>query len=144
MARKGTHPVEAITAAGHLVAHLAAAREIGDPGTIPRAFREVDFDTVRLWPAWVVRAAVLKSRGTWWLWCEPRARTRPGAGQIVINLPAGRYLLDVMDARTHAWFSRESAAGPLLVAGLASRGGPVIARIRRVTASQLPPAGDDE
>jgi hypothetical protein len=131
MTPRATRPIDAATAAGHLVVHLAAAREAGDRTAIPRAFRDVGIDSVRLWPAWVVRAAVLKSRTAWWLWCEPRKGAR-GGGQFVMDVPNGRYLVDVMDTRTHAWFSRESAAGGPLVAGLPATGRPVIARIRRV------------
>jgi hypothetical protein len=131
MARRATDPLDAVTAAGHVVAHLAAARETGDRVAIPRSFRDVGIEIVRRWPPWVARAAVLKSRSTWWLWCEPRRGPR-GAGQFVMDVPDGRYFVDVMDTRTHAWCSRESAAGGPLVAGLPATGGALIARVTRV------------
>lgn len=123
--------IDPVTAAGRLVAHLAAAQEAGHGGTIPRVLRQADLGLVRHWPEWVARAALLRSRSTWWLWCEPRKGAR-GAGQIVLNVPDGRYLVDILDTRTHAWFSRESAAGGPLVAGMPATGGAIVARIRRV------------
>lgn len=119
----------------HVVLHLAAARRTGDPTPIPRALTEADPALVKTWPDWVGRAAVIKSRGTWWLWCEPRRGARVGASQFAMAVPAGRYLVDIMDTRVHAWFSRESAAGAPLVAGLPSTGYPVLVRVARVSAS---------
>jgi len=136
--RRATDILDPVTAAGHIVAHLAAAREGGDRTSIPSEFRDVDEKIVRLWPVWVVRAAILRSRGAWWLWCEPRKGSRARGGQIVIDLPKGRYMADVMDTRAHAWFSRESAAGAPLVLGLPSSDRPVLVRIRRTAAASQP------
>jgi hypothetical protein len=142
MRRLATRSIDPVRAAAHLVTHLAAARETGDPTTIPRSFVEADPAVVRQWPDWVGRAAALRSRGAWWLWCEPRKGARSGAGQVVMDVPAGRYVVDLMDTRVHAWFSRESAAGLPLVAGLPATGQPVLARIRRVSRSSPVPKGD--
>jgi hypothetical protein len=127
-----------------VVMALAAARAAGDPAVIPGTFKEGDPAVVRRWPPWVARAGVLRSRGAWWLWCKPRKGTRPGIGQFVMDLPAGRYMIDVMDTRTHGWFSRESAVGGPLVAGLPPAGCPVLVRIRRVASSRSISAGDAE
>lgn len=121
---------------------LAAARVAGDAVAIPGSLAEADPAVVRQWPAWVGRAAVLRSRGAWWLWCEPRRGVRPGAGQFVMDVPAGRYRVDILDTSSHAWFSRESAAGLPLVAGLPATGHPVLVRIRRVSRSQTGFASD--
>jgi hypothetical protein len=128
----------------HVVMALAVARAAGDPAAIPSPFKEGDSAVVRQWPPWVARAGVLRSRGTWWLWCEPRKGSRPGMSQFVMDLPAGRYMIDVMDTRTHGWFSRESAAGGPLVVGLPAAGRPVLVRIRRVASSRTASAGDAE
>lgn len=123
---------------------MAAARAAGNPAAIPGTFRAGDPAAVRRWPPWVARAGVLRSRGTWWIWCEPRKGTRQGTGQFVMDLPAGRYMIDVMDTRTCEWFSRESAAGGPLVAGLSPAGCPVLVRIRRVASARAGSAGDAE
>lgn len=63
-------------------------------------------------------------------------------GQFVMDVPAGRYLVDVLDASAHAWFSRESAGGAPLVAGLPATGRPVLVRIRCVSRERPTVAGD--
>jgi hypothetical protein len=118
---------------------IAAARSTGDRTSIPSVFTEADLSLVRLMPAWVARAALLKSRGAWWLWCEPRKGARAGGGQFVMDVPAGRYMIDILDTGVHAWFSRESAAAAPLVAGLPATGRPVLVRVRRVSASTARP-----
>jgi hypothetical protein len=122
-----------------IVAALAAARARGDRTTIPSVFTETSQACVRRLPPWVARVAVLKSRATWWLWCEPRTGTRGGGGQMVLDVPPGRYLVDTLDTRACAWFSRESAAAAPLVAGLASSGHTVVVRVRRVSATTTTP-----
>lgn len=138
MPRTSFHPLDAARAVELVVTELAAARAIGDRTSIPSVFTEADLGAVRLMPPWVVRAALLKSRGAWWLWCEPRRGSR-GGGQLVVNVPDGRYLVDILDTRTHAWFSRESAAGAPLVAGLPASVRPVLVRIRRAAPSTAKP-----
>jgi hypothetical protein len=86
----------------------------------------------------VARAALLKSARAWWLWCEPR-RGRAKDGQCVLDLPAGRYIVESLDTRSHIWVSCESAAGAPLVIGLAFTGRPVLVSIRRVTREALVP-----
>lgn len=127
--------LDPLTAAARVATHLVAARELGSPVNVPRTLHAVAIDRVRRWPAWVGRAAVLRSRGAWWLWCERRKGARSG-GQLVMDLPDGRYLIDLMDTGSHAWFSRESAAGAPLVAGLPAVGRALIARIRRVSTAR--------
>jgi hypothetical protein len=134
MPRTSFHTLDAARAVEHVVLQLAAARRLGDRTSIPSVFAEASLDRVRLMPAWVVRAALLKSRGAWWLWCEPRRGAR-GAGQLVMEVPAGRYMVDILDTQAHAWFSRESASGGLLVAGLPATGRPVLVRVRRASSS---------
>ena len=141
MTRAALRVIDPVTAAGRVVAHLAAAREVGQSCAIPRTLREADPGVVRRWPTWVAGAAVLRSGATWWLWCEPRRGAR-GADQFVLDVPEGRYLVDVMDTRTHAWFSRESAAGAPLVAGLPATGAALVVRIARVAEEGGRPGGE--
>jgi hypothetical protein len=122
-------------AVAHIVSALAAVRAKGDRTTLPSLFTETDQACVRRVPPWVARVAILKSRATWWLWCEPRADSRGGGGQVVLDVPPGRYLVDTLDTRAGAWFSRESAAAAPLVAGLASSGHAILVKIRRVSAT---------
>lgn len=117
---------------------LGAARDADASVRIPATFTSVDPAAIRLVPAWVARAALLKSARAWWLWCEPR-RGRARDGQCVIDLPAGRYIVESLDTRSHTWVSCESAAGAPLVVGVPFTGRPVLVFIRRVSrTAQVP------
>jgi len=97
--------------------------------------------SVRVVPEWVAAVGLGAADGSFWLWLEPKAgRTAEhpvsgaaiGAGQLVLDLPPGRYLVDMLDATTGETLSRESAGGPPLVLGVPSRGVPLVAEIRPV------------
>lgn len=135
MARASFHALDAGKAIEHIVLALAEARRRGDATTMPRVFTEASLDRVRHMPPWVMRAALLRSRGAWWLWCEPRRRGRTDGGQLVMDVPAGRYMVDVLDTRVHAWVSRESAAAAPLVVGLPVTNAAALVKIRRVPGS---------
>jgi hypothetical protein len=49
-----------------------------------------------------------------------------------LDVPPGRYMVEILDAATLNWVSRESAEGALLVAGLPYTGNPVLAWIRNI------------
>ena len=119
-------------AVGRIAVALASARELDASVRIPAAFTSMDQAAVRQAPAWVSRAALVKSARAWWLWCEPR-RGRARDGQCVLDLPAGRYLVEALDTRSRTWVSCESAAGAPLVVGVPFTGRPVLVCIRRVT-----------
>lgn len=86
---------------------------------------------VRSLPPWVKRFGFLAGAGQYVLWCEPKARPRRTfPGQMILNLPGGRYLIDILDITTKKWVSRESAEGGPLVAGLPYTGNPLLAWIR--------------
>jgi hypothetical protein len=126
------------SAVGRIAVALAAARELDASVRIPAAFTAMDQAAVRQTPPWVARAALLKSARAWWLWCEPR-RGRARDGQCVLDLPAGRYIVESLDTRSHTWVSCESAAGAPLVIGVPFTGRPVLVYIRRVSsASEVP------
>lgn len=125
-------------AVGRIAMALAAARDADGSVRIPATFTSMDPAVIRRVPAWVARAALLKSARAWWLWCEPR-RGRARDGQCVIDLPAGRYIVESLDTRSRSWVSCESAAGAPLVAGVPFTGRPVLACIRRVSrTAQVP------
>jgi hypothetical protein len=125
-------------AAGRIAVALAAARDLDPSVRIPATFTWEGQALIRRAPAWVARAALLKSARAWWLWCEPR-RTRASDGQCVLDLPAGRYMVETLDTRSHTWVSCESAAGAPLVIGVPFTGRPVLACIRRVSrVAQVP------
>jgi hypothetical protein len=125
-------------AVGRIAVALAAAKESDGSIRIPSAFTTVDPAAVRALPPWVFRAALVKSARAWWLWCEPR-KGRARDGQCVLDLPAGRYIVEALDTRDHAWVSCESAAGAPLVAGLPFTGRPVLMCARRVArTTQVP------
>jgi len=86
---------------------------------------------VRSLPPWVGRFGLLAGSGFYCLWCEPDsspAETFPG--QMVLDIPSGRYMVEILDSATALWVSRESAAGGPLVAGLPYTGSSVLVRIR--------------
>ena len=98
-----------------------------DPGTMKRGRASL----VRSLPHWVGRFGFLAGRGSDCLWCEPLAPS--GAvfpSQMVIDVPSGRYMIEILDAVTLQWVSRESAEGGPLVAGLPYTGNPVLVWIR--------------
>jgi len=138
MAHASFRKLDPDAAARRLAVALATARTIDSSVRIPATFRWIEPAAIRRAPPWVARAAILKSARAWWLWCEPR-RGRARDGQCVLDLPAGRYMIETLDTRSHTWVSCESAAGAPLVIGVPFTGRPVVACIRRVSrAVQIP------
>jgi hypothetical protein len=128
----------AASAVGRIAVALAAARESDTSVRIPAKFTSADQALIRHTPAWVARAALVKSARAWWLWCGPR-RGRARDGQCVLDLLPGRYIVESLDTRNHTWVSCESAAGAPLVIGVPFTGRPVLVSIRRVTrTTQIP------
>jgi len=87
---------------------------------------------IRSLPPWVGRFGLLAGLNEFGLWCEPLAPS--GAvfpSQMVIDIPPGRYMIEILDAVTSEWVSRESAEGGPLVAGFPYIGNPVLVWIRR-------------
>ena len=118
-------------AVGRIAVALGAAAAVDRSVRIPSTFKAADAGLVQQVPAWVARAALMKSARAWWLWCEPR-RVRARDGQCVLGLPDGRYMVETLDTRSYTWVSCESAAGSPLVIGLPYTGRPVLACIRRI------------
>ena len=97
----------------------------------PEEMKRGGVSLVRSLPAWVGRFGLLAGPKEFGLWCEPL----PGPGetfpsQLVIDVPPGRYMIEILDAETSTWVSRESAEGGPLVAGLPCTGNPVFVWIR--------------
>ena len=138
MKRASFRRMTAAGAVGRIAVALAAARESDRSIRIPVTFTSADRALLRQTPAWVARAALVKSARAWWLWCEPR-RGRARDGQCVLDLPPGRYIVESLDTRSHTWVSCESAAGAPLVIGVPFTGRPVLVSIRRVArTTQIP------
>jgi len=138
MKRASFRRMAAASAVGRIAVALAAARESDKSIRIPVTFTSADQALLRQTPAWVARAALVKSARAWWLWCEPR-RGRARDGQCVLDLAVGRYIVESLDTRSHTWVSCESAAGAPLVIGVPFTGRPVLVSIRRVTrTAQIP------
>jgi hypothetical protein len=110
---------------------LTSAREVDGSVRIPSKFTPADPALVRQAPAWVARAALLRSARAWWLWCEPR-RGRARDGYCALALPAGRYIIEALDTRSRTWVSCEAATASPLAAGLPFTGRPVLVAIRKV------------
>jgi hypothetical protein len=86
---------------------------------------------IRSLPAWVKRFGFLAGAGQYCLWCEPRPAPRQTfPSQIILDIPRGRYLIDILDTAIETWVSRESAEGGPLVAGLSYTGTPLLVWIR--------------
>lgn len=82
-------------------------------------------------PAWVARCGLLIDGKNTWLYCEPRSGTEPASpGQVLLHLPAGRFLVDTFDTARPTCISRESATGGPLVVGLIFAGRPILLWIR--------------
>jgi hypothetical protein len=138
MKRASFRKMTADSAVGRIAVALAVARQSDTSVRIPATFASAEQALIRQAPAWVARAALVKSARAWWLWCEPR-RGRARDGQCVLDLPPGRYIVESLDTRSHTWVSCESAAGAPLVIGVPFTGRPVLVSIRRVTrTTQVP------
>lgn len=118
-------------AIGRIAVALGAARELDRSIRIPARFAAADPGLIREAPAWVARAALVKSARAWWLWCEPR-RGRARDGQCVVDLPEGRYIIEALDTRSHTCVSCEAATGTPLTATVPFTGRPVLVAIRKV------------
>lgn len=109
----------------------ALIREVLPPGFDLEALTGGHNSLIRSLPAWVTRFGLLAAGGQYCLWCEPRRepyQTFPS--QMVIEIPRGRYMVDILDTAARTWVSRESAEGGPLVAGLPCTGNPLLAWIR--------------
>lgn len=114
-------------------ARAAMAAVEPPPGCDMDAVRPAPASLVSHWPAWVTRAGALIGNGVYCLWCQPHPdphETFPS--QLILNVPAGRYMVDVLDVSRAAWTSRESASGNPLVAGLPYTSGTLLVWIRTV------------
>jgi len=84
-------------------------------------------------PAWVARVVVLSDDDDGcWMWCDAAPSVPGYSGQMVLDRPAGRYLVDVFDPGDGTCLSRESAAGGPLVAGLPRVASEVLVHVSRV------------
>jgi hypothetical protein len=90
-------------------------------------------EVVAALPDWASGCEALTCGDGVWLLVRPRAQAGPDIrSQVVLRLPAGRYLIDTFDPTTCACVARESASGNPVVAGLPFAGKPVLLWIRAV------------
>jgi hypothetical protein len=83
-------------------------------------------------PDWVDAYGVARDADGIWLWLAPAVPgDAPGMGQAVLDLPPGRYMVEVFDVKAHAWIAKESAAASPLVIGVPRRSGGVVLRVAR-------------
>jgi hypothetical protein len=111
----------------------AIAPEALPPNLDPEALMGTRRSLVRSLPAWVERFGLLAGPDHYCLWCKPWSS--PGEifpGQIILDIPRGRYLVEIYDAAAQRWVSRESAEGGPLVAGLPYTGNRLLVWIRAV------------
>jgi len=122
---------------GEARARIVAALESAGSQELARRARAArgDAEVAVVPPAWVGRLGVLGCDEGLFIWAETSAdRGDAFPSQLVAALPAGRYMVDTLDAETGEWISRESAEGGPLVAGLAGAGHAVLVWIRSATA----------
>jgi hypothetical protein len=105
--------------------HAALIRKLQSSGTAGE-------QTIRHLPPWVGACRLLVEQETTWIYVQPRTPDAgPQPGQLVLDLPAARYLVEILDSASGTWISRESAAGNPLVAGLPFSKNPQLIRITR-------------
>lgn len=81
-------------------------------------------------PGWIEQYRVRHEGQVIWLDLEPSAHAADvHPGQMVIDLPPGRYMVEILDTVSGEWISRESAAGGPLVAGLPWTENPLVVKI---------------
>jgi len=120
-------------------ARAALAMVDTPPGCDADSLRAALPSVVSHWPAWVVRAGVFAMRGAYCIWCEPHpAPQETFPSQLILNVPAGRYVVDVLDVSRRAWAFRESVTGAPLVTGLPYTAGTVLVWIRLVEQPAVP------
>ena len=89
-------------------------------------------DMIRHLPEWVGHCRMHDEGSVTWLHIKPSAQAKENApGQMVIDFPSGRYMVEILDVQSGRWISRESAEGGPLVAGLPSTGSALAVRITK-------------
>ncbi len=127
IAMNGTETLALIREAVPLL--RSSAGELPEP---PASFAS-DPGLVENLPPWIARFGLLLAHSATWLYCESRPVDAIDAtGQVLLRLPAGRYLVDAFDLRSGRCVSRESASGGPMVAGLPFCNGPVLLAIRKI------------
>ncbi len=116
------------------ISHIAASMRsegVDLPG--PSAAASPAAALVDRLPSWIARWGSLAEGENIWIYGEPCGGTGSSpSGQVLIGLPAGRYLVDTFDTVLRTAISRESAAGNPLVIGLVSVPGPFLLWIRPI------------
>lgn len=101
------------------------------PEATGAAWRLANATALRSLPGWAASAGLAADAEGYWLWMEAAPGTALGSvGQFVLDVSAGRYIVEVFDTEAFRWFSRESAAGGPLVAGVSCRSAALVVRIR--------------
>lgn len=101
------------------------------PEAAGAAWRPADAAALTSRPGWAASAELAADAQGYWLWLEPAPGTPPESlGQFVLDVSAGRYVVEIFDTEALRWFSRESAAGGPLVAGVPCRSAALVVRIR--------------
>jgi hypothetical protein len=89
-------------------------------------------------PEWMNRFGLLREEGNAWFYCAPNPNAEPGcSGQLLLQFPPGRYLVDTFDVHLKCAMARESAAGDPLVIGLPFSKNPLLLWIRRLPDANL-------
>ncbi len=94
--------------------------------------------TCRHVPAWVGEYGVARLGAVWLLYVARAEGAQPDAmGQAVLDVPAGRYLVDTYDVAERNWRTLESAAAPPLVIGVPRCDHAIVVRVRAVASLPL-------
>lgn len=93
---------------------------------------------VRHLPVWVREYGVAASPDALWIWLagDPVSSDGPGPmGQVVLDMPHGRYVVDALEPTTGLCYSRETTAASPLVLGVSRGSGSVAIRIEALQPS---------
>jgi hypothetical protein len=104
-------------------------------GLVPAttAWRQLPSAVICSLPEWAAEAGLAEGLTGYWLWIGPGESHEEPAGQVMLQIPEGRYLVEVIDISTGQVIARELAFGPPLVVGAPWRPTPVGLHIRPVT-----------
>jgi hypothetical protein len=112
--------------------------------------RDLAPTAVRALPRWVREYGLVACGTAHWMWidgewpaeaADAEHPERDVMGQIVLDLPPGRYTVDILNTASGSWISRESAVAAPLVAGVPFAQAPLVVRFRPVWSASPPSTG---
>jgi len=120
-------PLDQARASAHAALLLAGS----PPDWEPQDARQAPPSLVSHWPAWVAKAGTLLCHNGCVLWCEPQRDPRETfPSQLILTMPEGRYVIEVLDVARREWLVRQTVSGRTLVTGLPYTAGDLVIQVR--------------